>query len=184
MCVSLWSCSAAWLTFSIQWHIADLRPLTLIKQCVQRYLIHCKYTVLYIVIWERNNIKMAISFGDMLSAELWHLLLLLRHSPVLTLTDWINKTAPLCAAASMLMRLNKMARVSVVMSFVLLVVPVTILFLLATPVTAVDSARHQKGERAIVSNREASSPSQPFIIFAPVNGFERQSVSHCLRYGY
>lgn len=54
----------------------------------------------------------------MLSVELWHLLLLLRPSPVLILGDWIKKTSTLCAAASMLMHLSKMAKWdAVVLSF-------------------------------------------------------------------
>ncbi len=79
----------------------------------------------------------------------------LRAAPVPSLTHRIKKTSTLCAVASMPRNFNKMAWAAVMLLWVLycLSFPVTISFLRATLVTAVDSARRQEGERAIISNR-------------------------------
>lgn len=44
VCASVYG-YASWLTFAIEWHITELRPLTSIIQYTQQHLIHRKYTL-------------------------------------------------------------------------------------------------------------------------------------------
>lgn len=145
-----------WLAFSIQLHITDFRPLTHIKQCIQRHFIHCKRSVFL-----HKERKGAVHFETRSSAEL-------TDPCVSTLAPLWKNISPFCASA-----FNKTGRAAVIMSIEQFFSRFRDYFISARQhrwrLLTVRGLRKEK--EPSFSSGEESFPSQPFIILAPVNGF-------------
>lgn len=116
-------------------------------------------SIRYDLIWDRKNLKMAISFWDSLPAE--QLTSASQGQSSELLLFWVLQTESrrhigLRVEASTPRRRNKIARAAVVMSFVLFVVSVTISFQRRWQLLTVRGVRMER--EPSFPTREASSP--------------------------